>query len=413
VILWFLFTRPYPKIPTTAPTRQQLLDVLWPEISKWISNSLVLKKYFEWQKTRVVMTQAPERWFATARTANKPENLAGFHEEHILFVVDEASGVKDEIFEVIEGALTTAGAKLLMCGNPTKTSGVFYDSFHSDRDMYWTAKVSCLDSPRVTIEYAERLARKYGKDSDVYRVRVLGEFPSKEPDVLIPLELVEQATMTDVTETDSHGIPRYIGPLEIGADIARYGDDEIVFIPRIGTHVFEPEIHHKLSVTETAGNLIRLGARLLEEHHRTVISIKIDVGSMGAGVVDILVDETKNLAGQWSIVPVNFGGAGDDEHDDLATIMWDNVRQLLNAHELHLPDDDELVGQLSTRKYRVTAKGKLRIERKDDYKKRHHISPDRADALVLCLYDGGVDTRQLLQTVKVKPVTSGIRTKRF
>lgn len=144
VVIHFLCTRPFPKIPCTAPTKPQLMDVLWPEISKWLMNAPELKNYVEWQKTRVSMRAYEDRWFATARTSNKPENMAGFHEEHLLFVVDEASGVDNRIFETIEGALTTNGSKLVLCGNPTRTSGVFYDAFHQDREMYWTRNLPYL-----------------------------------------------------------------------------------------------------------------------------------------------------------------------------------------------------------------------------------------------------------------------------
>ena len=68
VILWFLFTRPFPKIPCTAPTQQQLLDILWPEISKWLKRSELMDELFDWQKTKIQNRIFPERWFATART---------------------------------------------------------------------------------------------------------------------------------------------------------------------------------------------------------------------------------------------------------------------------------------------------------------------------------------------------------
>lgn len=66
-----------------------------------------------------------KRWFAVARTATKPENMQGFHEDNMLFIVDEASGVADPIMEAILGTLSGANNKLLMCGNPTRTSGTF------------------------------------------------------------------------------------------------------------------------------------------------------------------------------------------------------------------------------------------------------------------------------------------------
>ena len=225
-VSWFLFTRPFPKIPCTAPTQQQLFDILWPEISKWLKRSPLLDELFEWQKTKVVMKEMPERWFATARTASKPENMAGFHEEHLLFICDEASGIDDSIYETIEGALTTTDAKLILCGNPTKNSGIFKRSFFEDRELYWTKKVSCFDAARVADEYSQRLIKQYGMDSDVVRVRVLGEFPKAEPDGLIPLELVEAAMMRDA---DMEADPETM--LEVGADIARFGDDETIIVP--------------------------------------------------------------------------------------------------------------------------------------------------------------------------------------
>jgi hypothetical protein len=192
--LVFLCCFSFPRVVCTAPTRQQLNDVLWAEISKWQSKSPILKKILKWTKTKVYMRNYEERWFATARTAVKPENMQGFHEDNMLFIVDEASGVADLIMEeAIIGTLSGVNNKLLMCGNPTKTSGVFFDSHNKDRADYKTHKVSCLDSPRTSKENIAMLTRKYGEDSDVFRVRVAGEFPRGESEAFISLEAAEFA----------------------------------------------------------------------------------------------------------------------------------------------------------------------------------------------------------------------------
>jgi len=173
-VCWFLFTRPFCKVPCTAPTIRQLYDILWSEISKWLKSSPLLAELFEWQKTKVSFKTAPERWQAIARTAARPENLAGFHDEHLLFILDEASGIDDAIFETVEGALTGKDNKLLICGNPTRNAGFFKRAFYEDRDLYYMLKVSSAESGRVSNEYCKRLIRQYGEDSDVVRVRVLG-----------------------------------------------------------------------------------------------------------------------------------------------------------------------------------------------------------------------------------------------
>lgn len=398
-LLYFLFTRPFPKVPCTAPTKQQLHDVLWAEAAKWIERAPVLKKYFEWQKTRIVQREYPERWFATARTSNKPENLAGFHEEHILFIVDEASGVADEIFETIEGALTTKGAKLLICGNPTKTSGVFYDAFHKDRGLYWTRKVAVSDSKRVDPEYRKRLVKKYGEDSDVVRVRADGEFPKAEPDTFIPLESAEAATMREVD------IPS-VAPLEIGVDVARFGDDETVLAVRLGAKLIRLTANAKQDTMVTAGQAFALAKELMSEHDKRYCTIKVDDDGVGGGVVDRLREIVceEDLEDRITIIDCHNGGKAKDEdhYDDWGTEAWAHLRDLLkgeDGEEIELIDDEDLIGQLTTRKYKITSKGRIKLERKEDMKKRGLRSPDRADAVVLAFAE--------TQTITIDQLGSG------
>ena len=199
-LLWFLTCFPYARVVATAPTSQQLHDVLWAEINKWISKSPILEEILHWTKTYVYLDGYERRWFAVAKTAAKPENMQGFHEDNMLFIVDEASGVEDEIMEAILATLSGGNNKLLMCGNPTRTSGTFYDSFHKDRAIYKTMTVSSLDSPRTNKENIEMFKRKYGENSNVFKVRVLGEFPTQEDDVFIPLSIIEAATMRELPE---------------------------------------------------------------------------------------------------------------------------------------------------------------------------------------------------------------------
>ena len=151
-LLWFLCCYPYPRVVATAPTKQQLHDVLWSECAKWISKSPLLEKILKWTKTYVYMSGYEKRWFAVARTATKPENMQGFHEDNMLFIIDEASGVADPICEAILGTLSGENNKLMMCGNPTRASGTFYDAFTADRSIYKCHTVSSADSPRTSKE---------------------------------------------------------------------------------------------------------------------------------------------------------------------------------------------------------------------------------------------------------------------
>ena len=163
LVLWFLSCFPYPRVVCTAPTRQQLNDVLWAEIAKWQERSPVLQAMLVWTKTRVYMRGHEKRWFAVARTATKPENMQGFHEDNMLFVVDEASGVADPIMEAIQGTLSGDNNRLLMCGNPTQNTGTFHDSHTVDAQSYYCMKVSSRDSParisRISLTWSGSSAR--------------------------------------------------------------------------------------------------------------------------------------------------------------------------------------------------------------------------------------------------------------
>lgn len=167
------------------------------------------------------------RWFAVPRTATKPESLQGFHEDNMLFVVDEASGVADPILDAIGGTLTGANNRLLYCGNPTKATGGFAESFQGDGMDWYCMTVSSRDSPRTSKENIAALEKKYGKNSNVVRVRVDGLPPVADSDVFIPSYIAEKATMNEPLPHDSPV------RLSIGCDVARFGDDCTVIAPNI------------------------------------------------------------------------------------------------------------------------------------------------------------------------------------
>lgn len=388
--IWFLCCRPNPKVICTAPTKQQLHDVLWAEIAKWLEKSLV-KNLLKWTKTKVYMIGHEERWFATARTATKPENMQGFHEDHMLIIVDEASGVADPILEAILGTLTGEDNKLLMCGNPTRTAGVFYDSHNRDRSRFRTHKVDSRDSKRTSKENIQMLIDKYGAESDVVRVRVYGEFPKAEADAFIALELVEMAAGATVQARGS--------TLHLGVDVARFGDDETVIAPRVGMKVFPLRCYNKQDTMATVGRVIAAGKDMLaSDPSLQFVEIKVDDSGVGGGVTDRL-NEVIREEGlyDWRVIPVNNGSKPTDDeiehYENRGTEAWAIIRDVLqecfSKHlqgepiGIELPNDERLITQLSQRKYRMTSKGKLALERKEDMKKRGLDSPDRADAVVL------------------------------
>lgn len=415
-VIWFLCTRPFPKIPCTAPTEHQLMDVLWAEISKWMRNNPVLREELIWTKEKLYMKGYPEEWFAVPRTATNPEALQGFHADHVLYIIDEASGVSDKVFEPVLGAMTGEDAKLLMMGNPTRLSGFFFDSHHRNRAQYSAIHVDGRDSQHVSKKFVQQIIDMFGLDSDVFRVRVSGEFPKSTPDSLIMMEWCEAATQLNPEIFRSR--------VDIGVDVARYGDDSSALYPVIDKAQSDGyELYHHNRTTEISGYVVQMIKRYAIECLDAVIRVKVDCDGLGVGVYDNLYDLTDQIidevwrdrcrregvdpdnGNQWNecqripqldleIVECHFGAAGgkideDDpvEYSNSTGLMWGKVRKLLQAGALQIPDDDALISQLSNRRYSVNKDGKLELERKEAMKKRGLPSPDVADALALALYD--------------------------
>lgn len=393
-VIWFLSTRPFPKIPCTAPTQHQLFDILWAEVSKWLRNNKALEQELQWTKEKVYMKQYPEEWFAVARTASKPDALQGFHAEDILYIIDEASGVDDKVFEPVLGALSTPGARLLMCGNPTQLSGFFYDSHHKNRGSYSTFHIDGRNSSRVSQDFINTIITMYGEDSDVFRVRVAGEFPRQENDVFIPLPLVEKSIMTQWSE------PEHPASIHIGCDVARFGDDKTVIGHKVDEKVEFWKRRSGQDTMKTADDIIELGETLIRRYrYQKTIPVKVDDSGVGGGVVDRLRQIKRNNPERFEwldVIPVVFGQRIKHEfYHDSTTYMMSIVKKLLMPYteeglpkpiELVLPDDNDLIGQLSTRKYGMTEQSKIRVESKEAMKKRGLHSPDEADCvLLLCL----------------------------
>lgn len=393
-VIWFMLTRPFPKIPCTAPTQHQLFDILWAEISKWLRHSQGLSSALIWTKEKLYLKDHPEEWFAVGRTASTADALQGFHAEHLLYIIDEAPGVSDKIFEPVLGSLSTPNAKLLMCGNPSQLSGFFYDSHHKNRANYQTFHIDGRSSSRVSPEFVQAIIQMYGEDSDVFRVRVAGEFPLQADDIFIPLSLVERSIITEFA-------PR-ARPLQvhIGCDVARFGDDKTVIGYKVDEQVRFYKKRQGQDTMQTADDIVLLGEKLVRRYQLAEpIPVKVDDGGVGGGVVDRLRQLKRNEPERlwWlSVYPVIFGQRIKHKYYyDSTTYMMAVVKKLLqpfNADgtpkpvELILPDDGDLVAQLSGRKYFLTENSRIRVESKKEMKKRSRPSPDKADCvLLLCL----------------------------
>lgn len=381
-ILWFLSTRYPAKVPCAAPTQHQIQDVLWAELATWHRRMPEpFRSQFEIQNSqqalRFYLKDAPADSFAVGRSGQKhnPEALQGFHSPNLLFILDEASGIDDIVFEVAGGALSTKGAKVLMTANPTRTSGYFYNSHHSMRHLWHTMRVSCEDSTQVGEHYPEQVADEYGLDSNVYKVRVLGDFPSADDDTLIPLELVESARARDVDLTSR------LQPVW-GLDVARYGDCRTALAKRQGNTLLEVKSWHKRDLMEVAGIVMAEYEDAASDQRPA--EILIDAVGLGAGVLDRCREMGLPVRG----INVGETASGRDKFSNLKAELWWRAREWFEAKDCKMCNDDTVIGQLCTVKYSFTSSGKIKVEGKEDMQKRGLKSPDEADAFILTFAGG-------------------------
>jgi phage terminase large subunit len=379
IVLWFALTRRDFKIPITANSQDQLRDVTWSELTLWARRlPEQLREQLEIGVERISLRADADNCFVVARTASKdrPEALQGFHARNLLFVLEEASGIDDVVFEVASGALSTPGAIIVMAGNPTRTSGYFYRAFHQNREHWTCFHVPCSASSRVAPEYAAQVAAEYGEHSNVYRVRVLGEFPHSEDNVVIPLALIEAAITRDIDPWS----PR---SMVWGVDVARYGDDRSALVKRRGHAIIEPAKIWRLSDTMQSAGVIAREYFDAADHDKPA-AINVDVIGIGAGVLDRLRELGLPAygvnVGETAEEPERFSRRRDE--------LWWAARDWFNSHSIKISNDPPLIADLTAPTYKLLSNGKIQIESKDDIKKRGIASPDIADALCLTFAGG-------------------------
>jgi hypothetical protein len=389
-ILWYLVTH-YPcKIACTAPSEHQLNDILWAEVSKWKDRlPTPIDTMFVINSDMIYMDGL--RWvsFAVARVARKekPEAFQGFHAEHMMFIGDEASGIEDIIFETAMGAMTTGITKIILTGNPTKTFGFFYNTFHRARDQYYTIHASTLDIKRKGSspeEYAKLISSMYGESSNVYRIRVLGEFPIAGDKNVFPLYLLELAV-------DRKGVVKAYDFHPVwGLDVARSGSNRTALAKRCGNHLLEP-------VQAWSGlDNVEVAALLRDEYDDTPDEMKpaeifVDTIGLGAGVYDIAKRNGLPVVGRPVSERPSVWKKGRRFFKLRDEIYW-RAREWFEDRTCIIPDDAHLIKELSIIEYDYTGSDLLlKIEGKADIVKKlqdEYGSPDLADAFVLTFLGG-------------------------
>ena len=394
-VLWFLGTHLNSRVITTAPTWAQVEQLLWREIRAAVARAHNAGKGLVFPKPSVTKLEIGDQWFAIGLSTNEPERFQGHHAEHLLLVVDEASGVDERIYEAAEGFLTAEGAKVLLIGNPTRIGGQFHRSFGRERARWNQIHISAYDSPNLTGEqvpahvaralvtrgWVEESEETWGRESPMFQIRALGQFADQGPDTVIPLHIVEAAQSRQ--RPADHDTEKVV----IAADIARFGGDETVIAERIGNRVRIVETYVGKRPPRTAtgaqdDDLVATAGRIAEHATRHPIAhvrIVVDDTGLGGGVTDILRRRP------WPVTAFNGGEQAyrPDQYPNRRSELWFEAGAQLD--DIDLDDDDQLAADLTGPKYTFDLKLRRVVERKEETKKRLGRSPDRADGVLLTL----------------------------
>lgn len=369
VILWAMSTRPHLAGWVTANTQSQLKSKTWRELSVWHKRA-INAHWFEWTATRFFHVEHQTTWGLDAIpwSEHNSEAFAGLHAEYVLMIMDEASAIADVIWEVAEGAMTTPRAMWFCFGNPTRNTGRFRECFRKYRHRWNGRKIDSRTCKMTNKEKLKEWQEDHGEDSDFFRIRVRGEFPNSDVNQLINTLAIERAAKTKQLVS---------GPLKIGVDPARFGDDETSIIRRRNRSAYKVKSYKGLCTMTLAGIIVNIIKAESPDQ------VAIDVGGLGAGTYDRLVE----LGYGDIVIPVNFGGIANDpeRYYNKRSEMWGEMGKWIEDDVLpvSIPDDDMLQTDLETPLYSYDSKGRLVLEKKEDMKKRIGRSPDKGDSLAL------------------------------
>lgn len=425
VVLWFCSVYPGSKVITTAPTYNQVKNILWSEIrtahAKARSPLGGTMNLTEWKidDDHFAIGFTPKNEVTGELGQGTQSSFQGFHAPYLLVVFDEATGIPPGVWTMAEGLLTSANVKFVAIANPTSRNSEFFKCF-SSRD--W-AKVylSCLDSPNfiangiltlddlknevekvqsmndleaakylqsykvvkpymLSLSWCVRSIMKWGFDHPLTLSKILGKFPEESENALMSLGIIEDAQRRFYFPSESD---RKV----LGVDVARFGSDSTVMTALHGFKFLYRKPYRKKDIAELTGITIAE----IKEHNFDVVVI--DETGLGAGLVDNLkaAQREGTISKRIEIRGVQFGAACEKDEDRehyvnikarMFKLLSDDLKQ-----NLCLSDDAVYLEELPTILYGYDTKGRTYIESKDEYKKRTgRGSPDSADSLALANY---------------------------
>lgn len=403
IVLWWVLAGG--KSVTTAPTWTQVKQLLWGEIhgaharaAYPLGGTLNLTEY------RI----SPDN-YAIGLSTNEGVRFQGWH-GRVLIVMDEAPGVRPDVWEAIEGIRAGGDVRVLALGNPTIASGPFHEAFTALRSGWQTFTIDAFASPNLralfppdvepttlddedvvapllalpdealddnprpyltTRRWVREKWAEWGALSPLWAARVRGRFPQQSEDALLSLAWLEAARYREVPSADGDA-------WEAGIDVAGPGEDETVLVVRQGATIRHQQAWaHADPRGEVVAALAPFEGRLT----------RVKVDAIGQGYYFARHLEGNGWAGK--VVDVNVGESSRDaeKYANLKAELYWGLRLRASSGDLAGLTDDMAISQLAGVRYKHNARGQVVIESKDEARKRGVKSPDRAEAVMLAFAD--------------------------
>jgi phage terminase large subunit len=437
---WWIVIHPNGNVILTAPTAAQVRSTLWKEVKKLHELAGERLKHIggfggtAFKLPEIGFKDVEGHQLIAGRATNQPTRMQGASGDEQLYVVDEASGVSDDILAAIDGNLM-GGGRLLLLGNPNHNSGALYDAFHSKKDLYYRIQVSSEETPNFIArkkvikglaEYREIMQRRqiWGRDGKgyenhyQYQVRVQGKFPSSAANQVVSawiIDLAEQRWQAFAGALlDNAGIgpeqyhsdpniraqvdaifldPEY-APLVLGVDPKREGRDSMVVQARRGSRVYLPdEFTEELDGPQAKERVLEV----INKYRRgnEWVHVLVDRTGLGNSPFDFLkIIAEKERIYLYGVV---WGGAprktekdlaGEDSfktYQDLRAELMFEVERRLRTDLIMQPFQRRRDDLLAPR-YHLGRHNELIVENKEQVRKRlNGKSCDFYDALAISL----------------------------
>ncbi len=416
--LWFAATWPASRTFSFAAKEEQLDLYAWTEIKKLWPAFKRLFPTADLTRLRIRMDGAREEgegagWGAVGRSIGVGAHeqvstkAAGMHAEHMLILVEEASGVPLPVSAAIENTVTDVHNLRAYIGNPDHQHDTLHEFCTSPGVRH--IRISALDHPNIVTNNVRdpkwedldndvavvpgavsrksiaRRREKYGEGSRIYLSRVRGISPPEAQDALIQLKWCEEAV-------GRYSDPAFReGPLALGVDVANSEAGDRAAIAR-GQGACLLEVR-----SFPCPDSVQLGVDVGTEIKVDGIDprrVAIDSIGVGAGTVGRLREmgypiralnagsRAVGSADREARARTGKGAWGAEEFANLRAAMWWRFRRDLERGHIALCDDHELFDDLTTPTW-FTRGGKIFVEPKEEIRKRLGRSPDRADAVVM------------------------------